>query len=211
MTSLSRFALALAVIASLATFLAPAAYSWPGSNGAIVFETFIDGGGEEHSRGRGIAIAPLGADRTQITQLTEDPAGSAPQVSPDGRQVVFVRSSDPEAVGHEPLATIYLIGTDGSGLRPLTDGAHADNEPTFSSSGTRVYFTRRVPGQGTDISRSASTAAACSRSPPGAQATATRGRRRAVACSPSSAGSRAARVATSTSSFPEPTAAASAI
>jgi Tol biopolymer transport system component len=151
MIRLSRFALSLAVLASLAALLAPAAGAWPGSNGAIVFETFIDGGGEEHSRGRGIAIAPLGADRSQITHLTEDPADSAPQVSPDGRQVVFVRSSDPEAVGHEPLATIYLIGTDGSGLRALTDGAHADNEPTFSASGARVYFTRRVPGQGTDI------------------------------------------------------------
>jgi TolB protein len=151
MTSLSRFALALAVMASLATFLAPAACSWPGSNGAIVFETFIDGGGEDHSRGRGIAIAPLGADRTQITQLTEDPADSDPQVSPDGRQVVFVRSSDPDSFRSETPTTIYLINVDGSGLRPLTDGQHPDSEPAFSASGSRVYFTRDTMLKGGEI------------------------------------------------------------
>jgi Tol biopolymer transport system component len=151
MTSLSRFALALAAIASLAAFLAPSATAWPGSNGAIVFETFFDGGGEDHSRGRGIAIAPLGADRTQITHLTEDPADSDPQVSPDGRQVVFVRSSDPDSFRSETPTTIYLINIDGSGFRPLTDGLHPDSEPAFSPSGARVYFTRDTMLKGGDI------------------------------------------------------------
>jgi Tol biopolymer transport system component len=151
MTRLSRFALLLAAMALLAAFLAPASYSWPGANGAIVFEAFVPGGGEEPGRGSGIRIAPLGADRFQIIPLTVDPADSDPQVSPDGGQVVFVRSSNPEAMGDEPPATIYLINTDGSDLRSLTDGLHADGEPAFSASGTRVYFTRRVSGQGTDI------------------------------------------------------------
>jgi TolB protein len=151
MTRLSRFALLLAAMALLAAFLAPVAYSWPGANGAIVFEAFVPGGGEEPGRGSGIRIAPLGADRSQITHLTVDPADSDPQVSPNGRQVVFVRSSDPEALSDEPPATIYLINADGSGLRSLTDGLHTDDEPAFSASGTRVYFTRRVSGQGTDI------------------------------------------------------------
>jgi Tol biopolymer transport system component len=142
MLRLSRFALSLAVMASLAALLAPIACSWPGTNGAIVFETFYSGGGEDPDRGRGIWIAPLGADRSQITSLTDDPADSDPQVSPDGRQVVFVRSSDLDAFGDPRRATIYLIGTDGSGLRTLTDGLHADGEPAFSASGTRVFFTR---------------------------------------------------------------------
>jgi Tol biopolymer transport system component len=36
-----------------------------------------------------------------------------------------------------------VVGIDGSGLRPLTDGSHADREPAFSASGGRVLFTRR--------------------------------------------------------------------
>jgi len=151
MIRLSRSVLSLVVMALLAALLAPAAGAWPGSNGAIVFETFIDGGGEEHSRGRGIAIAPLGADRTQITQLTSDPADRDPQVSPDGQQVVFVRSSDPEAFRDRTPTTIYLINVDGSGLRPLTDGLHSDSEPAFSASGARVYFTRDTMLKGGDI------------------------------------------------------------
>jgi Tol biopolymer transport system component len=142
MTRLSRFALSLAVMAALAALLAPVACSWPGANGAIVFEAFLGGGGEEPGRGSGIKIAPLGADRTQIASLTTDPGDSDPQASPDGRQVVFVRSSDPESFGSETKATIYLINTDGTGLRQLTDGLHTDGEPAFSALGDRVYFTR---------------------------------------------------------------------
>lgn len=141
MTRLSRIALSLAVMAFPAAFSAPLASAWPGANGAIVFETYIGGGGEEPGRGSGIQIAPVGADRSQITPLTTDPGDSDPQASPDGRQVVFVRSSDPEPFSSETPTTIYLINTDGSGLRPLTDGIHTDGEPAFSAL-DRVYFTR---------------------------------------------------------------------
>ncbi|MET0558376.1 MAG: hypothetical protein ABW065_06865 [Solirubrobacterales bacterium] len=150
MIRLSQFTFLLAAIALVGAGAAPAALAWPGANGAIVFEAFYPGG-EEHDRGRGIRIAPLGADRSEVVSLTDDPADGDPQVSPDGRQVVFVRSSDPGTFGHEPPTTIYLIRVDGSGLRPLTDGTQADDEPSFSASGSRVYFTRRVSGQGTDI------------------------------------------------------------
>lgn len=142
MTRLNRSAVALAAMAMLAAFLAPIAHAWPGANGEIVFEAFIGGGGEERGRGTGIQIAPLGADRSQITALTTDPGDSDPQASPDGRQVVFVRSSDPESFSDEVPSTIYLINADGSGLRPLTDGLHTDREPAFSALGDRVYFTR---------------------------------------------------------------------
>ncbi len=142
MARLSRFTLLLAAMALLAAMSAPIASSWPGANGAIVFEAFVGGGGEERGRGLGIQIAPLGADRSQITPLTTDPGDSDPQASPDGRRVVFARSSDPGSFNGETLATIYLINADGSGVRPLTDGLHTDGEPSFSARGDRVYFTR---------------------------------------------------------------------
>jgi Tol biopolymer transport system component len=157
MTPRIRFTLAFAAAAILGASLAPAAGAWPGRNGAIVFQAFTpEGEGEragEEGRvsGKGIRIASLGADRSELTPLTEDPGDRNPQASPDGRLVTFVRSSVPEETTGEPPATIYVIGTDGSGLRPLTDGLHSDGEPSFSASGTRVYFTRRVPGHSTDI------------------------------------------------------------
>src|SRR6185436_5273497 len=129
MTRFGLFARMLAATALCAAILAPAAQSWPGANGAIVFATYIGGGGEERGRGTGIQIAPLGADRSQITPLTTDPGDSDPQASPDGRTVVFSRSSDPESFSDEVPSTIYLINADGTGLRPLTDGLHTDREP----------------------------------------------------------------------------------
>jgi Tol biopolymer transport system component len=142
MPRLSRFLFSLAAMTALAAFLAPVASAWRGANGAIVFETYVGGGGEERERGSGIQIAPVGADRTQITPLTTDPGDSDPQASPDGRRVVFARSSDPESFSSETPAAIYLINVDGTGLRPLTDGLHSDGEPAFSALGDRVYFTR---------------------------------------------------------------------
>lgn len=150
MTTTNRFALLLVATSLLLAVSGAAAQAWPGANGAIVFEAFVPGGGEEPGHGAGLRIAPLGASSSEIRPLTMDPADGAPQVSPDGRQVVFVRGSGTEASSSAP-STLYVIDTDGSDPRPVTDGLHADADPAFSASGTRVYFTRRVPGQGTDV------------------------------------------------------------
>jgi Tol biopolymer transport system component len=130
--------------------LAPVAGAWPGRNGAIVFETDIPGGEEEASRGTGLRIAALGADRDEIGVLTEDPGDRQPQVSPDGRLVVFTRLSNPSEPSRDQPTTIFVIRTDGTGLRPLTDGTRTDREPAFSASGRRVYFAGNSGG-GTDI------------------------------------------------------------
>jgi dipeptidyl aminopeptidase/acylaminoacyl peptidase len=142
--------LLLATAATLAAALAPAAGAWPGTNGQVVFGAY-QGGGEFQARGLGLRIAPLGASRSERTPLTEDPGDGEPQGSPDGRLVVFARASSTEPQNREP-STIYVIGADGSSLRPLTDGRHVDREPAFSASGERVYFTRERAGiGGTDI------------------------------------------------------------
>ena len=64
--------------------LAPTASAWPGRNGAIVFETDIPGGEEEASRGTGLQIAALGADRDEIGALTKTPATANRRSRPTG-------------------------------------------------------------------------------------------------------------------------------
>jgi Tol biopolymer transport system component len=150
MTTTNRFVLLLVATALLLATSGSAAQAWPGANGEIVFEAFVPGGGEEPGRGAGLRIARLGAPSSEIRSLTADPPDRAPQVSPDGRRVVFMRGSGTEA-GTSGPSTLYVINTDGSDLRPITDGLHTDADPAFSASGARVYFTRRVPGQGTDV------------------------------------------------------------
>ncbi|MHC4602459.1 MAG: dipeptidyl-peptidase 5 [Planctomycetota bacterium] len=64
---------------------------------------------------------------------------SEPQVSPDGRWIVFVlRETDLEAnVGRTDL---WLIGTDGTGLRRLTSHPLKDFNPCWAPDGKSVWF-----------------------------------------------------------------------
>ncbi|MEH1013097.1 VWA domain-containing protein [Micromonospora sp. CPCC 206060] len=56
-----------------------------------------------------------------------------PALSPDGRRVAFTsdRGGNPD---------IWLVATDGSGLRRLTDHPAGDSWPTWSPDGTRIAF-----------------------------------------------------------------------
>ena len=64
---------------------------------------------------------------------------SEPQPSPDGRRIVFVVSAtDLEA--NKRRTDLYLVGTDGSGLRRLTSHEAADGSPRWSPDGKTIWF-----------------------------------------------------------------------
>jgi Tol biopolymer transport system component len=94
--------------------------------------------------------APGGLRRVQIGRfeapfaLTADPNDRSPRVSPDGRWVVFTRSS-PASESADGQRSIYVVGIDGGSLRQVSSPPpHADDEgPTFDASGTRIFFARR--------------------------------------------------------------------
>jgi tricorn protease-like protein len=61
---------------------------------------------------------------------------SDPQVSPDGKWIVFtLRKTDMEA--NRGRTDLYLVGTDGKGLRRLTSHPAGDFNPRWSRSGWR--------------------------------------------------------------------------
>ena len=64
---------------------------------------------------------------------------SEPQVSPDGRRVVFTVSVL-DAAASKRRSDLYLVGTDGTGLRRLTSHEAGDNSPRWSPDGRSVYF-----------------------------------------------------------------------
>jgi Tol biopolymer transport system component len=78
--------------------------------------------------------------------LTTDPSDADPEVSRDGRTVVFTRvvaSGLPFPA--ETVRVVFAIGIDGSGLRQVTKGgAQGENdiEPSFYPSGESVVFDR---------------------------------------------------------------------
>jgi hypothetical protein len=67
--------------------------------------------------------------------LTQDPYHDAdPQVSPDGKLVVYTRRIS----GHDKIFSFPL--TDPAHKTQLTFGPHDDNAPSFSSDGKKIYY-----------------------------------------------------------------------
>jgi dipeptidyl aminopeptidase/acylaminoacyl peptidase len=64
---------------------------------------------------------------------------SEPDVSPDGRQVVFTVSAL-DLAANKRRSDLWAVGTDGSGLRPLTRHVDNDTSGTWSPDGKGVYF-----------------------------------------------------------------------
>ena len=74
-----------------------------------------------------------------VRDLIEFDRLSQPGVSPDGRQVVFTVSAL-DLAANRRRSDLWVVGTDGSGLRPLTRHADNDTSGTWSPDGRTVYF-----------------------------------------------------------------------
>src|SRR5919106_624155 len=62
---------------------------------------------------------------------------SDPQISPDGKQIVYERNSM-DVMKDRKLSTLWIIQSDGSGHRPLTSGN--DSSPRWSPDGKRLVY-----------------------------------------------------------------------
>ncbi|MFF2012414.1 hypothetical protein ACFVWY_25485 [Streptomyces sp. NPDC058195] len=73
-----------------------------------------------------------------VRKLTSDRDAAHPELSPDGRTVVF----DSEERGADGTAQreLWTVGVDGNGLRRLTDTRNNETSPTFSPDGTRIAY-----------------------------------------------------------------------
>jgi TolB protein len=68
----------------------------------------------------------LASDGTRLRRLTTSPrftSDEAPSWSPDGRQLVFTRERLRPGSSEPPFQELYLINSDGTGLRRLTKGS----------------------------------------------------------------------------------------
>lgn len=141
----------LAVALGIAAFLADrAAAAWPGLNGPVVYlgvrpETSNTACCSPYKTTGLRVFYPAVPGSSRV--LTTDPSDADPQVSPDGRTIVFTRqiSSGLSFPYSDRASVLFAIDLDGGNLRQLTAvdaEGRSDFKPSFYPSGASIVFAR---------------------------------------------------------------------
>ena len=115
----------------------------PPESGGIVFAATATGDREN-------AVYVTDEDDGDRSQLLDEPVGGemAPAWSPDGTLVAFAMNvaagPDPDTV--DTNMEIFVMRSDGTGMRRLTDHPGLDTNPAWSPDGSRIAFTRWPDG-----------------------------------------------------------------
>jgi TolB protein len=135
-----RAALLLLLLgAAVTASVQPAAASWPGTNGRILFD------GEPHGKTVILSMAPDGDERIRVGESSH--AQGQATYSPDGRWVVFHR----QITRHQ--GDIFVMRADGSHVRRLTHRTLTDVEPSWADYGQSIIYSRRGSDGTVDLFR----------------------------------------------------------
>ena len=92
----------------------------------------------------GIGIAG-DSDVFTLGEFFELEYASDPQISPEGKRVVYVRNfADIMTDGR--YSNLWIINRDGSNHRPLTTGHRNDRSPRWSPDGTKLIYVSNMEG-----------------------------------------------------------------
>lgn len=79
------------------------------------------------------------SDRLIGTDIFKLQFASDPQISPDGKRIVYVRQMA-DVMGDKRISNLWELNFDGTEDRPLTTGNFSDHAPRWSPDGTRIAY-----------------------------------------------------------------------
>ena len=93
------------------------------------------------------ASAQQKSDRLQPMDIFNIQSVGDPQISPDGKRIVYVRRFA-DIMTDKYYSNLWIVGFDGSDNRPLTSGSHSDSSPRWSPDGGRIIYVSDQDGKG---------------------------------------------------------------
>ncbi|HKM89680.1 MAG TPA: S9 family peptidase [Candidatus Acidoferrales bacterium] len=78
-------------------------------------------------------------DRLEPMDVFRVQVATDPQISPDGKRIVYARQSK-DIASDRSVSNLWIVNSDGSEHRPLTTGNFSDTFPRWSPDGTRLAF-----------------------------------------------------------------------
>jgi Tol biopolymer transport system component len=143
---LETFAALIALVLAVALPVERAGAAYPGKAGPIAYNRYEDvaelneenGLLEVHPEGGLFVHGPRQKERP--ARLTGEASDGEPAFSPNGRLVAF--ASTRGKTGQRSTSQLYLMRSDGTGLRQLTDDPAGAAAPYFSPDGRLLVFVR---------------------------------------------------------------------
>ena len=87
----------------------------------------------------GLSVPGAAQEPLSIVDLIEMPGVRSPQLSPDGTQVLFLRT-DADWERNKTITHVWRVDADGSNLLQLTSGEHGESNPRWAPDGLRIAF-----------------------------------------------------------------------